>query len=120
MELYLTFNKIFNILFTYMVVRFFDFFFVEGFIKPTIASWGQRTISSLLPPLYDLTDRTVLELLPAGNKEIIIKYVRENILLLKEDANKKQIDYLLDQWQEKFDVLAAVEKKNNMRCQGQN
>jgi hypothetical protein len=48
------FTKIVNVLFAYVVVRFLDFFFVEGFLKPLIANWGRRTFDRLLPPYINL------------------------------------------------------------------
>lgn len=77
--------KILSITLIYILGRFIDFFFVEGFIKPLIANWGKRTFNKLLPTLYKLTDEKVLELVNKKDKDKIISFVKEKILFLSDE-----------------------------------
>lgn len=100
--------KIPNIIFAYIIVRFIDFFFVEGFIKPTIANWGKRSIKKFLPHLFKITDKVVLKLISENDKDGITRFVREKILFLSPELSESEVDYLFDQWKQSYDPIAAL------------
>lgn len=97
-----------EIIFIYCGLRFIDFFFIEGIIKPFFADWGNRWARKILPKLYQLTDKTVLQFITDRDEEKIIRFIKEGILLIDPNLNDRQVDKIVKEWEQNYSPIEAI------------
>ncbi len=95
-----------------VLLRFFDYFIFEGFIKPVVANQGQKSILYILPILFDKLDPLMPDLIAKMTAPELRAYIKKALLGIDDKLSQKQVDFLIELWQKEYSPL---QNANNIK-----